>query len=569
MTSIEERLDQYIDALNDGAIPPEFDGDNELRQLTAVVDQLHSLGEPVWPRGDVSRSLAVNLSKQLTPSHNHRSPMMVLDGAADEGGSSALTETAHSDAWGLEPARTGWLRQAIHALGAAAALGIFGLVLVLVFRGSDGGPISPGAGPVAEDPVPQLAFSAPVELPAPDLLGAPEIRLVNADGTDPIRLADGGLPSWSPDGSKIAYSSVSSSGDTAIGALQVMDADGSNQIRLTDSDLNELMATWSPDGERIAFLRASVNTDNTAASIWLIDPDGSDERMLVDTHEGMLVPHPVAWSPDSSQIAFSRLVNGDRHQVVLVDVESGETRTLVESPGGPHMWLTWSPDGDRIASMSERADTPGSARVGLIDARTGVIEYVPETPGDQVFPAWSPDGSTLAFIGNFEGMQAIYALNLDEPDQGPRIVHTEADAGFSWLSWSPDSRQIAFVRNPRTQEEDGSMVSTLQIAVLDLARSNLTVVTDNITIAALGPPAWRPMPSVTPAEPPPAPAQPVSTVVPVEPTITDEMIDPTLFATPTISVPMSTETTDGEINPVEQGTVEAHPTPTPEIDRVP
>ena len=233
--------------------------------------------------------------------------------------------------------------------------------------------------------------------------------------------------------------------------------------------------------------------------------------MLADENAGLF--YQVDWSPDSSQIAFTQKIEGNLHHVKIVDVTDGATRTLLESPNGPHAWLTWSPDGSRIASMSVNNEYADPPQINLIDVQTGEIEYLPVNPGVPMSPAWSPDGRLITFTGEFDGMQGIYVVAADNVDEGPRLIHTERDTGYSWPSWSPDSKQIAVVRNPRASTGSGEIRSTFQVAVVDLDGSTLTVVADNIPLVALAPPAWRPTTSSRTAEEEPTPtSDPTATV---------------------------------------------------------
>ena len=87
-----------------------------------------------------------------------------------------------------------------------------------------------------------------------------DIYVMNADGTNPIRLTNNGGfdedPSFSPDGSKIAFVSDRDSGNAEI---YVMNADGSNITRLTNSGV-DFEPSFSPDGSKIAFTPSAPAT---------------------------------------------------------------------------------------------------------------------------------------------------------------------------------------------------------------------------------------------------------------------------------------------------------------------
>ena len=91
-----------------------------------------------------------------------------------------------------------------------------------------------------------------------------------------------GQPTWSPDGTRIAYVK----GDDIF----VMNADGSGQARLTDHPASDRYPHWSPDGSKIVF---DTNRDGNY-EIYVMNPDGSDQVNLTNSAESEWWP---TWAP--------------------------------------------------------------------------------------------------------------------------------------------------------------------------------------------------------------------------------------------------------------------------------
>src|SRR3989440_3560755 len=130
--------------------------------------------------------------------------------------------------------------------------------------------------------------------------GAWGIYVMNADGSNQTRLTLGIEPAWSPDGSKIAFVAGPDSSSLYPNTIYVMNADGSNPIRLTiGSD-----PAWSPDGNKIAFV--SIWSDDSFAyslyQISVMNADGSNAQSLPGLELVPGVGGP-AWSPHGTKIA--------------------------------------------------------------------------------------------------------------------------------------------------------------------------------------------------------------------------------------------------------------------------
>jgi Tol biopolymer transport system component len=233
-------------------------------------------------------------------------------------------------------------------------------------------------------PVTRLAFVSGAEGTNRD------IYLVNSNGTGLIRLTDDPAvdedPAWSPDGTRIAFTSSRNGGRE----IYVMGADGSNPIRLNAAGYRP---SWSPDARRIVF----VSDRDGNAELYVMNADGTQQTRLTNNRTRDTDP---AWSPDGRRIAFSN--NADPNlqpgasAIFVMNVDgSGLARvTMFEGAVGQP---AWSPDGTRLAYSQTQC-------AGYYSCYPAV--FVTDTNGFQPFeigigqdPAWSPDGKKIAATG--------------------------------------------------------------------------------------------------------------------------------------------------------------------------
>jgi TolB protein len=200
--------------------------------------------------------------------------------------------------------------------------------------------------------------------------GHPELWLMNADGSGQHLLSpDGGFPTWSSDGSMIAY--APGGGPSGRSWIAIMNADGSGKRRVPHTDYGEL-PSWSPDGERIAF----SNNLSGSGRMYIVDVDGSNLVDLSSVGEG----NGVAWSPDGRSILFqSHRDHTDNYDDIYVmhPDGSGVTRLTRANAG----FAAWSPDGRYIVFSA------GGLFVMRSDG-SGVTSLPIEGVGEATFPDW-------------------------------------------------------------------------------------------------------------------------------------------------------------------------------------
>jgi dipeptidyl aminopeptidase/acylaminoacyl peptidase len=193
----------------------------------------------------------------------------------------------------------------------------------------------------------------------------------------------------------------------------------------------------SPDGKY-----AAVAWNKSGAwEIWLIPLDGKRPKRITGGPESKSAPR---FSPDGKRLAFLQDHEGDENfDVHLYDLGTGKTRNAMpDTPDALYDLISWSPDGEAIALISNR---PGIFAAHVLDLTTGELHRLSHHPYSDVDVAWSPDGAHIAVVANTQGQDAnIFVLPARGGPERPLTVDgLPVDA--AWPHWSPDGRRLAFV----------------------------------------------------------------------------------------------------------------------------
>jgi Tol biopolymer transport system component len=231
-------------------------------------------------------------------------------------------------------------------------------------------------------------------------------------------------PVVSPDGKQLAFA--------ALGDLWLMPI-GSTPKRLTDDVFVDMDPAWSPDGSRLAF----SSDRGGGMDIWVRDlKTGADRRASTLPAADMA----AAWSPDGRSIAFVSNIDFEQGEVYIVPADGGEPRRVLERTFGLG-YPSWSADGTFLVTTGFK---PYSSRFRegmnyytIVPAAGGAARLVVPAEHKPIGkraadgPALSPDGKLLAFVSN--GYLNVMPVNATgDPAGAARQLTRELADSISW-----------------------------------------------------------------------------------------------------------------------------------------
>ena len=303
-----------------------------------------------------------------------------------------------------------------------ASFSVIALAILLALFAAFGGatPFSQSAA-LAQSPDGLIVFVSERD-------GNDEIYAMNADGSNQTRLTNNSAadqnPSLSADGRRIAF--VSRRDGNA--EIYTMNADGSGVARITNNSALDWAPSWSPDVRRIAFMSQRDGIEE----LYTMNADGSGVVRLTDNYIGDWDP---SWSPDGRRIAFTSDRHGNYDLYTMNADGSGVARLTNVSAADAHS--AWSPDGRRIAFNSTRDG--GNDEIYTMNADGSGLARLTNNSVASWSPSWSPDGRRIAFSSRMDGDDIeIYTINAD----GSGLARLTNNSAGDWApSWGAGSIQ--------------------------------------------------------------------------------------------------------------------------------
>ena len=311
---------------------------------------------------------------------------------------------------------------------------------------------------------------------------------------DMMRFRNVSDPQLAPDGQSVAYvvSTIDAKEDKSNSHIWMVNIDGSNNRQITFSNESENSPRFSPDGKYLSFT-SSRPGKTRGSQVWLLDRSGGEAMQLTEL-KGRLQGHE--WSPDSKRLALvigepdpdadpnpspqpgatprvpkpividryrfkqdgqGYLLKGRNTYIHLFDIATKKLDRLTKSKWDESS-PAWSPDGTRIAFMSNHSEDPDrdpAAQLYVAEAKPGAVEKQITPAGIRAGrsrPEWSPDSKTIAFLEGEEqkygayGMDRLSLVPADGSSAPTRLKASEdLDRGVTLPRFSPDGKSIRFL----------------------------------------------------------------------------------------------------------------------------
>jgi Tol biopolymer transport system component len=274
-------------------------------------------------------------------------------------------------------------------------------------------------------------------------------------------MASGEAPAILEDDAPIAFGSQRDGNDE----IYVINPDGTGLTNLTNDPAFDIRPAWSPDRTQIAFSRD--------LTLWIMNADGSDQHQIYGGWAST-----ATFSPDGQRVAFTTLIDGQT-DIAVIDIDGTGYANLTNTPESNESFSAWRPTGGLIAFTSNR-DHPGTPSgpiprdsLYVMNEDGSGVTRLTNWPGNAGNPSWSPDGTRLVFDSGLApgGQPGIFVINVDGTGLFRLPTRPGKGLGVSFeASWSPSGTRVVFQAIADPTNPFSSELWTMQLDGTDLTR---------------------------------------------------------------------------------------------------
>lgn len=303
----------------------------------------------------------------------------------------------------------------------------------------------------------------------------------------------------SPDGKYVAYvvrtPLMKGEKSEYNSQIWVASSDGSFNEQYTRGDKSSGLPSFSPDGKKIAFTSSRGGKNQ----IWMMRVFGGEPEQITHAESGV---SSFQWSPDGSKIAYGmtdpqteeeKKSKKEKTDVILVDKnfkfnhlytvdlaisEAGERQSKQLTSG----YFTvnsfdWSPDGTQIVFSHQEDPNINTgfmnSDISLVPADSGAVSIVINQPGTDDSPKFSPDGKSIAFVssgGQSEpiGLGDLYVVASSGGT--PKKLMDTPDRSANLIDWTPDGKNLVISE---------SVGTTVQVMTIPVSGKKATILTSD------------------------------------------------------------------------------------------